>query len=101
MNLTLVVILLAAVVGLPGLATAAHLGLLALASLFYRAPKAASGSVRFLVLVPAHDEELVIDHCLGAIEADRRPDDIVLVVADRCIDATADIARSYGAVVLE
>jgi cellulose synthase/poly-beta-1,6-N-acetylglucosamine synthase-like glycosyltransferase len=101
MNLTLLVVLAGAVVGLPGLAAAAHLGLLALASLFYRAPRAASGAIRFLILVPAHDEERVIHRCLGAIEADRRPEDVVLVVADRCTDATADLARSFGALVLE
>jgi 1,2-diacylglycerol 3-beta-glucosyltransferase len=101
MNLSPLVVLVAVVVGLPGLATAAHLGLLALASLFYRAPRAASGDIRFLILVPAHDEELVIHRCLGAIQADRRPGDRVLVVADRCSDATADIARSFGAAVLE
>jgi cellulose synthase/poly-beta-1,6-N-acetylglucosamine synthase-like glycosyltransferase len=101
MNLSPIVVLVAVVLGLPGLATAAHLGLLALASLFYRAPRAASGDIRFLILVPAHDEELVIHRCLGAIQADRRPGDRVLVVADRCSDATADIARSFGAAVLE
>jgi cellulose synthase/poly-beta-1,6-N-acetylglucosamine synthase-like glycosyltransferase len=97
----IVVIVVAVVVGLPGLAAAAHLGLLALASLFYREPKAATSAVRFLVLVPAHNEELVIGRCLTAIEADRRPRDLVLVVADRCTDKTANIARSHGATVLE
>ncbi len=94
--------LLALAIALPGLATAAHLGLLAVASLFYRDPHPAEGDgVRFLVLVPAHDEELVIGHCLEAIEADRRPGDRVLVVADRCSDSTAKIARGFGATVLE
>ena len=61
-----------------------------------------SGSERrLLVLVPAHNEELVIGRCLAAIEADRRPGDHVLVVADRCTDATAEIARGFGASVLE
>ena len=57
--------------------------------------------VRFLVLVPAHNEEKVIAHGLQAIESDRRARDHVLVVADRCTDATAEIARSFGAAVLE
>jgi cellulose synthase/poly-beta-1,6-N-acetylglucosamine synthase-like glycosyltransferase len=97
-------LLLAAAValGLPGLAGAAHLGLLAVASLFYRdASQEAGDPLRFLVLVPAHDEELAIGRCLAAIEADRRPRDHILVVADRCTDATAEIARSLGAAVLE
>jgi cellulose synthase/poly-beta-1,6-N-acetylglucosamine synthase-like glycosyltransferase len=92
----------AVLIGLPGLAAALHLGLLALASLFYREPRPGPRRrVRFLVLVPAHNEEAVIGGCLEAIMANRRPDDRVLVVADRCTDATAEIARSLGADVLE
>jgi 1,2-diacylglycerol 3-beta-glucosyltransferase len=92
----------AVVLGLPGLAAAGHLGLLALGSLFYRAARPRRGEdIRFLILVPAHNEELVIARCLRAIAAARRPRDIVLVVADRCTDATAQVARSFGAAVLE
>jgi cellulose synthase/poly-beta-1,6-N-acetylglucosamine synthase-like glycosyltransferase len=94
--------LAALIVGLPGLATATHLGSLAAASLFYREARAAGQDpLALLVLVPAHDEELVIGRCLAAVEGDRRPRDRVLVVADRCTDATAHIARSLGAEVLE
>ncbi len=102
MDLVTLVAVMAVLIGLPGLAVAAHLGLLAAASVFYRdAPPAAREELRFLVLVPAHNEELVIGRCLAAIEADRRVRDRVLVVADRCTDATAKIARSLGATVLE
>jgi cellulose synthase/poly-beta-1,6-N-acetylglucosamine synthase-like glycosyltransferase len=97
-----VVALLAAALGLPGLAAAAHLGLLAAASLFYREPRSRSGEeVRFLVLIPAHNEAPVIGRCLEAIRADARARDVVLVVADRCTDTTASIARQFGASVLE
>jgi len=79
-----------------------QLGLVAAASLFYREPTTEPRrGMRFLVLIPAHNEERVIERCLDAITADRRPSDLVLVVADRCTDATADIARSFGARVLE
>lgn len=92
----------AIVLGLPGVVGAAHLGLLALASWFYREPRPASqAEIRFLVLVPAHNEERVIDSGLQAIGADRRPRDVVVVVADRCTDRTAEVARSCGASVLE
>ena len=92
----------AALIGLPGLAAALHLGTLALASLFYRAPRAAQAdAVSFLILIPAHNEELVIGKGLAAIAADRRERDTVLVVADRCTDGTADVARASGAEVLE
>jgi 1,2-diacylglycerol 3-beta-glucosyltransferase len=99
--MTPVLVGLAVVIGLPGLAAAAHLALLALASLFYREAHASADSTRFLVLVPAHNEERVIARCLEAIAADRRDGDRTLVVADRCTDATAAIARSLGALVLE
>ena len=96
------VVLVAVALGLPGLAAAAHLGLLAAASLFYRERRAWSGDeIRFLVLIPAHNEETVIGRCLEAICTDTRARDLVLVVADRCTDATASIARRFGASVLE
>lgn len=88
--------------GLPGLAAALHLGLLAAASLTYRVPRAAAADpVAFLILIPAHDEERVIGAGLAAVAADRRARDTVLVVADRCTDATAAVARAAGAMVLE
>jgi cellulose synthase/poly-beta-1,6-N-acetylglucosamine synthase-like glycosyltransferase len=76
--------------------------MLALGSWFYRQPRHAGCSeVRFLVLVPAHNEERVLAEGLGAIIADRRSRDQVLVVADRCTDQTPQIARSFGVLVLE
>jgi|tagenome__1003787_1003787.scaffolds.fasta_scaffold20833676_2 cellulose synthase/poly-beta-1,6-N-acetylglucosamine synthase-like glycosyltransferase len=102
MDITTLVVAAAIVLGLPGLAGAAHLGLLAVASWFYRDPRPAEQpEIRFLVLVPAHDEEQVIASGLTAIMTDRRPQDLVLVIADRCSDRTAQIARSLGALVLE
>jgi cellulose synthase/poly-beta-1,6-N-acetylglucosamine synthase-like glycosyltransferase len=95
-------LLAALLIGLPGLAVAVHLGTLALASLFYRdRPPPADRQLRFLILIPAHNEERVIGRCLEAVEADRRPRDVVMVVADRCTDATVEIARSLGASVVE
>jgi cellulose synthase/poly-beta-1,6-N-acetylglucosamine synthase-like glycosyltransferase len=100
--MTTMLTLVAVAIGVPGLAVAAQLGLLAAASLFYREPRPQRHSgIRFLVLIPAHNEERVIRNCLKAIAADRRLDDIVLVVADRCTDSTALIARSFGAHVLK
>jgi cellulose synthase/poly-beta-1,6-N-acetylglucosamine synthase-like glycosyltransferase len=93
---------LAAAIGLPGLAAAAQLSLIAAASLFYREPQPGpDGGIRFLVLIPAHNEERVIRPCLEAVAAGRRRGDIVLVIADRCTDATARIAGRFGARVLE
>ena len=102
MNLTVLAVVAAVLIGLPGLTTAAHLSLLALASLFYRQPRGTTDrELRFLVMIPAHNEERVIGHGLEAIMGDRRPRDRVLVIADRCTDRTVEVARSHGALVLE
>ena len=98
-----VLVVAGALVALPGTLAAVHLGVLALASWFYREPRPSGPvpPVRFLVLIPAHNEERVIGATLAALAAAIRPGDRVLVVADRCTDATAQLARSAGAEVLE
>ena len=60
-------------------------------------------SLRFAVLVPAHDEEAVIAATLQALMALDYPPDryAVHVLADHCSDRTAEIARSMGAYVKE
>jgi cellulose synthase/poly-beta-1,6-N-acetylglucosamine synthase-like glycosyltransferase len=63
----------------------------------------ASEPQRLLVLVPAHDEALLIERCvrsLVAMETSRANVDIV-VIADNCTDDTAAIAQRAGARVLE
>lgn len=99
--MTTILVIAAVLIGLPGLSAAAHLALLAVGSLFFREGRRPQTDTRFLVLVPAHNEERVISRCLEAIVAEARPSDVLLVVADRCTDATAPIARSFGALVLE
>ena len=98
----LTVAALAVVVLAPGLVTALHLGLMAAASVFYRAPrwKGDAPRLRFLVVIPAHNEELLLGRTLEAINADRRDGDQVLVVDDRSTDRTGEIASAHGAVVL-
>jgi biofilm PGA synthesis N-glycosyltransferase PgaC len=54
-----------------------------------------------VALVPAHDEAAGIGACLAALAAQTRRPDRVVVIADRCTDDTAGVARSYGAEVLE
>jgi cellulose synthase/poly-beta-1,6-N-acetylglucosamine synthase-like glycosyltransferase len=66
-------------------------------------PKPDDGSARprVLVLVPAHNEERSVEETLKSINAQLRRGDQVMVVADNCGDATADIARTCGALVVE
>jgi cellulose synthase/poly-beta-1,6-N-acetylglucosamine synthase-like glycosyltransferase len=56
---------------------------------------------RLAVLVPAHDEAAGISATLSSIRSQLKPTDRLLVVADNCTDATADIARRCGAEVVE
>jgi glycosyltransferase involved in cell wall biosynthesis len=56
------------------------------------------------VVVPAHNEELLLPRCLDAISAAsvRVGDAVeVIVVANRCSDSTAAIAHDAGAVVID
>jgi len=53
------------------------------------------------VLVPAHNEESGIAATLAAVRAQLASGDRLLVVADNCSDATADVARAAGAEVIE
>lgn len=69
-----------------------------------RTPAAMSSPRRRLrIVVPAHDEATVIGGVLIDLAAARYPDDLhqVWVLADRCSDNTADVARSAGAQVAE
>ncbi len=50
------------------------------------------------VIVPAHNEEKVIDRCLRTLTRGAREGELeVIVVANACRDATAEIARRIGA----
>lgn len=58
---------------------------------------------RFLVLVPAHNEEKVIGDIIENLERMDYPRELYdfYVIADNCTDGTAERARSLGARVLE
>lgn len=56
---------------------------------------------RLAVLVPAHDEEALLPRALRSLRDQLGPGDRVLVVAHDCRDATAAVARTLGAEVIE
>ncbi len=56
---------------------------------------------RTVILVPAHDEEVVIEETLAGLKTQLGPKDAILVVADNCSDGTADLVRAAGAEVIE
>jgi len=57
----------------------------------------------FAIVVPAHNEELLLPRLLRSTSAQDypKPRFDTIVVADNCTDGTADTARAHGAVVLE
>lgn len=78
---------------------------LAVASFFFRSSSGSNGTAknRFLILVPAHNEEMGIESSLDSMYRLDYPSDLynTLVVADRCTDGTATIAKKMGAVCFE
>ena len=64
-------------------------------------PQPRAETTRRAILMPAHNEEAVIQATLSTLTPQLHPTDRLVVVADNCTDATADIARQAGATVLE
>ncbi len=60
-------------------------------------------STRFAVLIPAHNEELLVGRLLESFNKQDYPKELfeIIVVADNCDDRTKDIAVEHSAVVLE
>lgn len=57
--------------------------------------------MRFSIIIPAHNEESVISKALESIKQQSFTDYEVIVICDACSDKTAEIARNYGAKVIE
>lgn len=99
--------ILAACVGLAAVASVASLLFLLLSAAFVsrRRPLSISASapLALAVIVPAHNEELVLSGTLDSLLAQNYPAEQleVVVVADNCTDSTAALARARGATVLE
>jgi GT2 family glycosyltransferase len=64
---------------------------------------ARAARARFLVLVPAHNEELLLGTVLDQLRGQSYPAAkfVLAVIADNCTDRTAAIAREHGATVFE
>jgi cellulose synthase/poly-beta-1,6-N-acetylglucosamine synthase-like glycosyltransferase len=80
--------------------------ILALASMAprrHRTPAPSTERSRFVVLIPAHNEEAGLAATLRSLECVDYPHAAVqiVVVADRCDDRTAAVAREYGVTCLE
>ena len=95
--------ILFAVVGLMLAAAALYLLVPAVAALFYRErERHTSGDTDIVVLVPAHDEEETVAHCVSSLKAQAYPFEKceIVVIADNCSDDTAGVAARAGAEVM-
>ena len=98
-GLTSVLLALAA---LPVLACTTYLFVLVLLSGRKAPPAAGEPRMRFEVIVPSHNEEAGIGETVKSLLLVDYPPDLrrIVVVADNCVDATAERAREAGAMVL-
>ncbi len=96
-------ILLLLLLGVPAVLACTYLLVLTLLSASLPVPACRARTLRFDVIVPAHNEAAGITHTVASVLALDWPADRfrLLVVADNCTDATAEIARAAGATVLE
>ena len=58
---------------------------------------------KFMAIIPAHNEEVVIRNLIKSLKEVDYPKDLydIYVIADNCTDTTAEIAREEGAIVCE
>jgi cellulose synthase/poly-beta-1,6-N-acetylglucosamine synthase-like glycosyltransferase len=91
------------VLGIPAAFSCGYLLLLTLLSGKARVPVTLRRTLRFDVIVPAHDEEILIGRVVRNLRGSDWPSDAfrVVVVADNCTDGTAALARIAGAEVIE
>ena len=92
-----------ACLALPAITVSAYLLSLTLLSARLPVPSASTRTLRFDVIVPAHNEALVIEQCLASLhELDWPPSQFrLLLIADNCDDNTAHLGHAAGAIVLE
>src|ERR1700722_6182567 len=95
--------LLLLVIAAPAVLACAYLLMLTLLSQHAKSLIPNSRTLKFDVIVPAHNEAAVIERTVSSLRKIDWPQDRfrILVIADNCTDVTAVLARQAGAVVLE
>lgn len=58
---------------------------------------------KFMAIIPAHNEEMVVGNLVESLQAQNYPKDKydIYVIADNCTDDTAKVAKEAGAIVLK
>jgi cellulose synthase/poly-beta-1,6-N-acetylglucosamine synthase-like glycosyltransferase len=100
--MTILAELLLLCLALPAVFACSYLLTATLLSSRPRIPSPASKTLRFDLIVPAHNEMAIIERTIASLQSVRWPRDKfrVIVVADNCTDDTAGVARGAGALVL-
>lgn len=62
-------------------------------------PTAFSSPISVAVVIPAHNEATVLSATLVSLQEAEAPPETIFVIADRCTDATAELATALGATV--
>ena len=94
----------AAAVGLAVVSSVGYLLILLMAACQRRRTSVQPSSpLNFGILIPAYNEELVLNQTLISLSAQDYPAECyeIIVIADNCTDKTAAIARAHGVTVLE
>ncbi len=88
---------------LPAAVCGGYVGFLTVASRRHRPSTATDRSVRFAIVVPAHNEAFGITETIASLRAIDYPRHAfrVVVIADNCTDDTAAVARAAAAQVIE
>jgi cellulose synthase/poly-beta-1,6-N-acetylglucosamine synthase-like glycosyltransferase len=91
------------VLGVPAVVASVYLLLATLLSGQMPSPRFSKRTLRFDVIVPAHNEAEVIARTVTSLRQLNWPAELfrITVVADNCSDATAEIAAQAGALVVE
>ncbi len=66
-------------------------------------PKLVDKKHKFMAIIPAHNEEDVIENLVLSLKAQSYPKELydIYVIADNCEDSTAEIAKKAGAIVMK
>ncbi len=101
--MTIIAALLLTCLALPAGLSCLYLLVMTLLSARPKIPPLQSRTLRFDVIVPAHDETAIIARTIASLQRIDWPADRfrVITVADNCTDDTAAVARAAGAWVLE
>jgi cellulose synthase/poly-beta-1,6-N-acetylglucosamine synthase-like glycosyltransferase len=100
--MSIILSLVLIVVAVPAILSCTYLLVLTLLSRRPKEPTAITASLRFDVIVPAHDEARILPKAIASLRCIDWPADRfrIVVVADNCTDDTAVVAERAGALFL-